>query len=487
MATLGHIDPDGRLIMFSHFSMVVGSVCSSKWGIEDAEVVCRQLGFPGVVSFFTLPRSKQYDRAVFGLHCTGTERFVEECPLDTSDFSGICSTMDDAAVTCGQPNGRVMMISHSNGYIGTVCSSGWNKEDADVICRQQGFPGAVSYFTLPRSIQYVRTIFGIHCSGTEKTVEECPVDTIDYNGMCSSMEDAAVSCSQSASLGHIEPDGRVIMISHSNGYMGTMCASAWDKEDADIICRQQGFPGAVSFFTLPRTSHFDRAVFGIHCTGFEKAVEECSFDTWDVSGTCGTMEDAAVDCGQSASIDIFLGDQNRILVFDQSTNQVGTICANGWDNNDAMVFCRYMGFPNGGIATYTHRNYNYTRIAYNVRCLGNETNIKDCSKDDASLGHIEPDGRVMMISHSNGYIGTVCSSGWNQENADVICRQQGFPGAVSYFTLPRSIQYVRTIFGIHCSGTEKTVEECPVDTIDYNGMCSSMEDAAVSCSQSARH
>lgn len=85
------------------------------------------------------------------------------------------------------------MISQSTGLSGTVCSLGWNKEDADVICRQQGYTGADTYFTLPRS-HHSRVVFGIHCGGNESAVEQCHMDMTDYSLMCSTMDDAAVTC-----------------------------------------------------------------------------------------------------------------------------------------------------------------------------------------------------------------------------------------------------------------------------------------------------
>ena len=85
-----------------------------------------------------------------------------------------------------------MLSSTANGT-GTVCADRWDDVDADVLCRQMGFPsGTASY--LPRDYLYNRAIFNVRCTGNETNVQQCPVDHYDMFGNCASLGDAGVNC-----------------------------------------------------------------------------------------------------------------------------------------------------------------------------------------------------------------------------------------------------------------------------------------------------
>ena len=77
-----------------------GSVCDSSWGITDAQVVCRQLGF---ITDGAVARSGAYFGEGYGpihfsnVQCDGSEDFLQNCTLSTSNT---CSHGNDAGVTC---------------------------------------------------------------------------------------------------------------------------------------------------------------------------------------------------------------------------------------------------------------------------------------------------------------------------------------------------------------------------------------------------
>ena len=89
--------------------------------------------------------------------------------------------------------GRVEV--YHNGEWGTVCDDGWDLRDAQVVCRQLGFGPVMA----ARDRAYYGRgsgeiwLDGVHCVGTELTIEYCSHDGWGYHD-CSHSEDAGVHC-----------------------------------------------------------------------------------------------------------------------------------------------------------------------------------------------------------------------------------------------------------------------------------------------------
>lgn len=110
-------------------------------------------------------------------------RFNFFCPSDIRLVSG--------------PNrcsGRIEVFH--NKQWGTVCDSGWDKKDAEVVCRELGCgnalraPGAARYNQGSGTIWLER----VNCTGKEETLIECPKSAWGEH-TCDHSQDASVDCS----------------------------------------------------------------------------------------------------------------------------------------------------------------------------------------------------------------------------------------------------------------------------------------------------
>ena len=124
---------EGRLEIFVEGDW--GTVCDDGWGIEEAEVACRQLGFAGAV--------RATPGGWFGsgtgpimlddVNCTGHEANLTSCQY-TDGSQHNCNHNQDAGVVC-QPKSTLSSLFRSVGR-SVRRSVGWSV--ARLVCRSVG-------------------------------------------------------------------------------------------------------------------------------------------------------------------------------------------------------------------------------------------------------------------------------------------------------------------------------------------------------------
>ncbi|NXS01943.1 NETR protein, partial [Oxylabes madagascariensis] len=194
----------------------------------------------------------------------------------------------------------------------------------------------------------------------------------------------------------------------------------------------------------------------VRCRGDEENILLCEKDTWQ-DGTCPQKMAAAVTCSSSLGpvftpIRLAGGSnayEGRVEVY--HGGQWGTVCDDQWDDADAEVVCRQLGF--GGVAKAWSQAYfgegSGPVLLDEVQCTGNELSIEQCPKSswrEHNCGHKEDagvsctpltDGALRLTggkgSHEGrlevyhtGQWGTVCDDGWTELNTQVVCWQLGF-------------------------------------------------------------
>merc|ERR1740117_159420 len=184
----------------------------------------------------------------------------------------------------------------------------------------------------------------------------------------------------------------------------------------------------------------------------------------------------------------------------------GTVCDDGFDNTDAAVVCRELGFVGGSPAQHQSATYGQgsgSIMFDDVHCTGSEASLASCPKGQAvgshNCGHGEEVGVNCQSATSgvrlaggagvhqgtvqvwvNSAWGTVCDDHWDDTDAAVVCRQLGFTGGTQHQSATHGQGSGNIMYDdVHCTGNEANLASCPRGTVTHN--CGHHEDAGVTC------
>ncbi|XP_063435793.1 uncharacterized protein LOC134716719 [Mytilus trossulus] len=511
----------GQLNWFEDKFQATGQICASSWGNTEAEVACHQLGYRGGLSTI-YPKSNKLPFLVNSINCTGQEQNLEDC-IRTED---LCESGYSAGLICFNTSGFNVSISDGgvdfgrvnievDGKIGTICNKGWSTRDAEVICRYIGFVAGRKWSgpVLPGN----GTVYmsGLQCTGKETLITDCPSsgwrkivdeDCLDHS------HDAGVLCYGSVRLSGGETNDNITM-GRVEVYQGrqwtNLCTSKFDQEDAAVVCRQLGYARArVLSSGIFGRSPYSGFTTDISCHGNETDILDCPHTI----GKCKYSEYASVVCIRQNVTDDF-----QIYIDNLDSGEVrvlqygirGTVCQDGWDDNDAKVICHQNGYLNGQIFGTLKLLSQIDPIwLTKVECSGNEASIYDCSFSmnlttqcssnlqpagvicyngtgmDVRLvgGNSPSEGRVEVAR--DGVWGTICDNKWSQYDANVVCQQLGLgKGSIHISSYHGQGNGSVLMDGLQCDGTESDIFDCP--NLGWGVSASSCKDhskdAGVSC------
>eukprot|EP00057_Strongylocentrotus_purpuratus_P012219 XP_011666693.1 PREDICTED: deleted in malignant brain tumors 1 protein-like [Strongylocentrotus purpuratus] len=209
-----------------------GTICDNSWDINDATVICRMLGYPGVSSASVSFGEGTGDIILDNVECDGSETHIAHCSHSGYEINS-CGHSEDVGVICsGEAELKVRLVdgpdesqarvelfyfgswddlrvrlvggrSDNEGRVeilylgtwGTVCDDNWGLNDANVVCKMLGYERAENFSCCAAFGLGSGTIVldEVECEGTEPNIGHCRRSGYEIHD-CDHSQDVGVSC-----------------------------------------------------------------------------------------------------------------------------------------------------------------------------------------------------------------------------------------------------------------------------------------------------
>ncbi|XP_074465865.1 scavenger receptor cysteine-rich type 1 protein M130-like isoform X2 [Sebastes fasciatus] len=376
----------------------------------------------------------------------------------------------------------------------------WDLRDAAIACRQLDCGSAVSVGMREDSSE--RSVWRIRsdCVQSGSALRECA-----RPGSSSSVLD--LTCSDSVRLvnGTSLCSGRLeVKSNHSNQWWSSVCEADFDQQDAEVVCRELGC-GAPSVLQGALYGEVEDPMWTkeFQCGGTESALLDCRSSGSD-RNTCSPGKAVGLTCSEPVRL---VGRDSRCAgTLEVNQGDWKPVGASGhdpsWNLKRANFACRELDCGSAVSAGPREQpdvrsvwwiNYNYVQSGSALReCARPGTShftLDLTCSDSVRLvnGTSLCSGRLEVKSnHSNQWWSSVCEADFDQQDAEVVCRELGC-GAPSVLqgALYGEVEDHMWTKEFQCGGTESALLDCRSSGSDRN-TCSPGKAVGLTCSEPVR-
>ncbi|XP_053313970.1 lysyl oxidase homolog 3 isoform X2 [Spea bombifrons] len=448
---------EGRVEIF--YNQEWGTICDDDFSMENAHVLCRQLGFTEATGW---AHSAKYGKGLGRIWldnviCTGKEKSISDCNSRGWGNSD-CTHEEDAGVICKDEripgyvetntieteqrqveevrlrpvvasaknrlpiSEGILEIRHRDAWV-QVCDVGWTPKNSRVVCGQLGFPADKR----PNKNFYKRV--------KKQAAKKLPSKVAPRARSSPASKPKEVKDSSRLYLERQKPSFRLhSVLCTGNEVHLSLCPMEFYKQNSTAPC-DGGSPVVVSCIV-------GHPVATAQVANKKKKVQQPREETVRLKGGSRPGE-------------------GRVEVLKKG--QWGSVCDDRWDLQAASVICRELGFGSAKEAlTGARMGQGMGPIHMNeVRCTGDESSLWECQykniteedckhSEDAAVkcntpymgyettirlagGRTQSEGRVEVLWGPRGAErwGLVCGEGWGTREAATVCQQLGLGYASS--------------------------------------------------------
>ncbi|XP_051791691.1 T-cell differentiation antigen CD6-like isoform X2 [Erpetoichthys calabaricus] len=168
-----------------------------------------------------------------------------------------------------------------------------------------------------------------------------------------------------------------------DGVWGTVCDDWWDLMDANVVCAQLNC-GYATQMVMNGAKQFGSGsghvlLDDVNCTGTEKFLWDCP--ALKHSGDCGHKEDVGVICSEHKALRLTGGlDRCSGIVEIHRNGTWGTVCNNGWGNEEVNIVCQQLGCGSSRTWKVNHSIAHHPTHLWYYMCLATHSSLWDCKE-----------------------------------------------------------------------------------------------------------
>ncbi|XP_049445551.1 scavenger receptor cysteine-rich type 1 protein M130-like isoform X5 [Epinephelus fuscoguttatus] len=481
------------------------SVCEADFDQQDAEVVCRELGCgPPSVLQGGLYGEEEAPMWTREFQCEGNESALLDCRSSGSERD-TCSPGKAVGLTCSDPVRLVggdsrcagtLELKHNGDWRPmTAVHDVWTLKTAVIVCRELDCGSALSVgWREGSSDRSVWMTSG--CDNFRTALSKCVV-----SDSSSSITD--LICSDSVRLvnGTSLCSGRLeVKSNQSIQRWSSVCETDFDQQDAEVVCRELSCgPPSVLQGGLYGEMEAPMWTKEFQCEGNESALLDCR-SSGSERDTCSPGKAVGLTCSEPVRL---VGGDSRCggtleLKHNGDWRPVGKNSIN-WSLDEAAVACRELDC--GSAVSVGLREESSRRPVWeiNSNCVLSGFSLRECveSSSSSSMADLTCLDSVRLVNgislcsgrlevRSNQRWSSVCEADFDQQDAEVVCRELGCgPPSALQGLLYGEVEAPMWTKGFQCEGNESALLDCKSSGSERD-TCSPGKAVGLTCSEPVR-
>ncbi|XP_049893324.1 scavenger receptor cysteine-rich type 1 protein M160-like [Epinephelus moara] len=481
------------------------SVCEADFDQQDAEVVCRELGCgPPSALQGLLYGEVEAPMWTKGFQCEGNEAALLDCRSSGSERD-TCSPGKAVGLTCSDPVRLVggdsrcagtLELKHNGDWRPmTAVHDVWTLKTAVIVCRELDCGSALSVgWREGSSDRSVWMTSG--CDNFRTALSKCVVSDNSY-----SITD--LICSDFVRLvnGTSLCSGRLeVKSNQSNHRWSSVCETDFDQQDAEVVCRELSCgPPLVLQGGLYGEMETPMWTKEFQCEGNESALLDCR-SSGSERDTCSPGKAVGLTCSEPVRL---VGGDSRCggtleVKHQGDWRPVGKNSIN-WSLDEAAVACRELDCGSAVSAGLREESSRRPVWEINSNCVLSGFSLRECveSSSSSSMADLTCLDSVRLVNgislcsgrlevRSNQWWSSVCEADFDQQDAEVVCRELGCePPSALQGLFYGEVEAPMWTKGFQCEGNEAALLDCRSSGSERD-TCSPGKAVGLTCSEPVR-